>query len=230
MFENGRWYFKQVHFYSVFLSICYIAQDQCVSFHKVLQWFIFLQGLRVSKHTVFPVCKLKKKNQFTQVASSLLRSTWRRSFQYWVFFISNGRLLSLRNERLRWPRLIFLTWHQRCSHNIGHLLQFHRSAEVALCTSVLKPHTELLCYHIKQHHSTHGGKGTLRSPPDPSTRFSSPWGWKAVSFDELSSLEMTELLLMCNTLRCISFSGTDEPEWMCIFSETLLQYSVGSCC
>lgn len=59
MFKNGRWYFKQVHFYSVFLSICYIAQNQCVSFHKVLQWFIFLQGLRVSKHTVFPVCKLK---------------------------------------------------------------------------------------------------------------------------------------------------------------------------
>lgn len=35
-----------------FLSICYIAQNQCVSFHKVLQWFI-LQGLRDSKHTVF---------------------------------------------------------------------------------------------------------------------------------------------------------------------------------
>lgn len=56
--QNGRWYFKQVHFYSVFLSICYIAQNQCVSFHTVLQWFIFLQGLRVSKHTVFPVRKL----------------------------------------------------------------------------------------------------------------------------------------------------------------------------
>lgn len=92
--KNSRWYFKQVHFYSVFLSICCLAQDQCVSFHKVLQWFIFLQGLRISKHTVFPVHRQVKRYQFTQVASSLLRSMWhwRRSLQCWVFALHEGRL------------------------------------------------------------------------------------------------------------------------------------------
>ena len=75
MFKNGRRYFKQVQFYSVFLSICYIAQNQCMSFHKVLQWFIFLQGLRVSKHTVFPVCKLKYKKIYIY-SPKLLPAYW----------------------------------------------------------------------------------------------------------------------------------------------------------
>ena len=102
-----------------------------VSFHKVLQWFIFLKGLRVSKHTVFPVCKLKyKKKIFTQVASSLLRSRrhWRRSFRCHVFFISNGRLLPLRNECLHWDLVLFFS---HCvSNHVNHtdsLWWSHRS-------------------------------------------------------------------------------------------------------
>lgn len=149
--QNRRWYSKQVHFYSVFLSICYIAQNQCVSFHKVLQWFIFLQGLRVSKHTVFPVCKFK--NQFTQVASSLLRSMWRwrRSFKCWVFFISSGRLLSLTNECLSWLHLLFLTVRAMSTTQIAcyDYIDPHK-----LCSFVLKTHTELLFDRIEQGDTT----------------------------------------------------------------------------
>lgn len=108
MYKYGRWYFKQVHFYSVFLSICYIAQNQCVSFHKVLQWFIFLQGLRVSKHTVFPVRKLNTSSPKLLLA-------------YWDPYDVGGDLLnveysslamadlSLTNERLSSVCLVFLT-------------------------------------------------------------------------------------------------------------------------
>lgn len=176
--QNRRWYSKQVHFYSVFLSICYIAQNQCVSFHKVLQWFIFLQGLRVSKHTVFPVCKFK--NQFTQVASSLLRSMWRwrRSFKCWVFFISSGRLLSLTNECLSWLHLLFLTVRAMSTTQIAcyDYIDPHK-----LCSFVLKnPYrAPFWSYRTRWHYQY---KGTLRSPSPPFTTLSTLWGWKAVSF------------------------------------------------
>ena len=171
MFKNGRRYFKQVQFYSVFLSICYIAQNQCVSFHKVLQWFIFLQGLRVSKHTVFPVCKLKykkKKNIFTQVASSLLRSRWhwRRSFRRHVCFISNGRLLPLRNECLLWDLVLFFS---NCvSSHVNHtdsLWWSHRSmlsCVVWLCAE--NPGRAPFWPYIHPDDTTHNGQGTFLSP------------------------------------------------------------------
>lgn len=109
MFKNGRWYFKQVHFYSVFLPICYLAQNQCVSFHKVLQWFIFLQGLRVSKHTVFPVCKCKNTS-----SPKLLLAYWDPcgiggdllNAEYSSLAMAD---LSLTNECLSWFHLIFLS-------------------------------------------------------------------------------------------------------------------------
>lgn len=49
--QNGRRNFKQVHFYSVFLSICYIAQNQCVFLKGFTM--VYLLGLHVSNYTVF---------------------------------------------------------------------------------------------------------------------------------------------------------------------------------
>lgn len=139
MFKNGRWYFKQVHFYSVFLSICYIAQNQCVSFHKVLQWFIFLQGLRVSKHTVFPVCKLKN----TSSPKLLLA--------YWDPRDIGGDLLNGEHSSLAmadcclWrvvPRLTLSSFSHRVSAAMPTpqivLLWSPRSTRVVLCSFVLR--------------------------------------------------------------------------------------------
>lgn len=142
-------YFKQVHFYSVFLSICYIAQNQCVSFHKVLQWFIFLQGLRVSKHTVFPVCKLKN----TSSPKLLLA--------YWDPCDIGGGLLNVEYSSLAIadcylcqivPKLTLSYLFSHCVssrvYSTDSLLWFHRSMKVALCSSVLETHTECLLDHI----------------------------------------------------------------------------------
>lgn len=72
-------------------------------------WFyngLFFYKVYVSQSTLSSqsVSKLKKKEryQFTQVASSLLRSMWhwRRSSQCWVFVLSEGRLVFLTNESL----------------------------------------------------------------------------------------------------------------------------------
>lgn len=74
-------------------------------FHKVLQRFIFLQGLRVSKHSVFPVCKLRNTS-----SPKLLLAYWDPrdiggALVSSEFSYSGGRLSSLRSERLPWPRL-----------------------------------------------------------------------------------------------------------------------------
>lgn len=129
MFKNGRWYFKQVHFYSVFLSICYIAQNQCVSFHKVLQWFIFLQGLRVSKHTVFPVCKLKN----TSSPKLLLA--------YWDPCDIGGGLLNVEYSSLAivdcylWQIVPKLTW-----SSFSHTVSAAVSTTKIVCHDSIDPH------------------------------------------------------------------------------------------
>lgn len=181
-------YIKQVHFYSVFLSICYIAQNQCVSFHKVLQWFIFLQGLRVSKHTVFPVCKLK------------ITSSPKLLLAYWDPCDIGGGLLNVEYSSLAiadcylWQIVPTLTLrlfsHCVRSHvySTDSLSWLCRSTEVALCSFVLKiTPTKRLLDHIKQINPTSVGKGTLRSSPLGPSCYHPFEDGKAVSLISLSS-------------------------------------------
>lgn len=91
-------------------------------------WFyngLFFYKVYVSQSTLSSqsVSKLKKKRyQFTQVASSLLRSMWhwRRSSQCWVFVLSEGRLVFLTNEPLG-ESVLFCTRCQQpgLQHNVS---------------------------------------------------------------------------------------------------------------
>lgn len=111
------------------------------------------------------------------------------------------------------------------------LVWSHRSTRTMLCSSVPKTRTERPSDRTKQTDTASVGEGLRRPPPFGPPTSSPLWGWErqCLLMSDLA-LEVPQPLLVYETLPRISFSGTDEPEWMFIFSETLLRYYVGSCC
>lgn len=176
-----------------------------------------------------PVCKLKYKKTYSP---KLLQPTesrwhWRRSFRRHVFFISNGRLLTSEKWVLRWDLVCLLSLCQQpsitqiiCGDPIDHVK--------LCCVSVLRTHARAPFWsYIHPLVLTIAGKARSYHPGP--CQYCQPLGWKAVSLSiKLPGLERTELLLMCKTLHYTNKCQVHQngPEWMCIFSETLLQYSL----
>lgn len=148
---------------------------------------------------------------------------WRRSFQCWVFALSEGKLVFLTNESL----VILSCFIHAVSSQVYNTLYLDYVGLHKYVSCVIPTENP---FKIMQDNDTSLSSRHI-SPISLSTMLAALGNGRQCLLISYLALKITqELLLMYKTLHCISFSGTDKPEWMSNFSETLLQPYMGSCC